>query len=91
MPCGWRTPPPVDPIQAALDTLEGALAHRDEARVIELRASTERTAALDTARRADNQTTPMLELLLPDNPGRVESCFKDLNGSPATTAEAAAK
>jgi len=80
-----------DPMQAALDVLEGALAHRDEARVIELRASTERGAALDAARRAYNQTSPMLELLLPDDPGRVESCFKDLNGAPAATGEAAAK
>jgi hypothetical protein len=77
-------------LEAALNDVEACLARRDAARVPELRASTDRTGAADAARRTYNQTFPMLTLLLPDDPGRVESCFKDLLANASADPEPAA-
>lgn len=73
-------------ISAALTRVTDALARREAARLPELRAGSDRRAAMDAARRMYNRMYPQLTLLLPDQEARVESFFKDL--SPSGTAEA---
>lgn len=68
-------------IEAALTALSESEQRRDALYIPESTAATERTAALDRARRVYNQMYPRLRLLFPDNLRLVESYFARLRGT----------